>query len=268
MPTTEGLKGTLNNKTVVVTRPAHQAQHLCEAIQNQGGIPIRFPVLEIAAPADPAEAKQLLSAKLQSADILIFISPNAVERGVELIKSIGDIPATARIAAVGLGSAKKLKQQGLTADIFPDTQFNSEALLAMNEMQSVAGNSILIFRGEGGRELLADTLKQRGAEVIYIECYRRIRPESNSEKLSQQLASQSVDAAVVTSNQGLQNLCDMLASEDRERLQQVQLFVVSDRAQHLAVELGFKLPAIVVGQASDEAIVDSLLQWSENIDEQ
>jgi uroporphyrinogen-III synthase len=259
MPTAERLKGV----TVVVTRPAHQANVLCELINGEGGKTIRFPVLEITAPSQPLALNQV-QAKLSDANVVIFISPNAVEYGLKIIRDAGGFPETVQVAAVGQGTAKTLSQSGRPADIFPTQQYNSEALLAMSELQSVSGQRIIICRGEGGRELLAETLRSRGANVDYVECYQRIQPDSDTKELRSALSAKTVDAVVVTSNQGLQNLHDMLDSADLALLKNIQLFVVSDRGQRLAVELGFSTPAIIVDKASDQGILDSLLEWRSN----
>jgi uroporphyrinogen-III synthase len=254
------LTGALSDTMIVVTRPAHQAKSLCDLITSLGGNPIRFPVLEIT---DPNNAQSLsdIKRKLSAANTIIFISPNAVERGLKLIQQAGGISEAVKIAAVGEGSANKLAEQGQPADIFPVSRFNSEALLAMDELQSVSDHRILIFRGEGGREQLAETLRNRGATVEYVECYRRIKPDTDTQELSALLADGSVDAVVVTSNEGLQNLHDMLDPNDRQLLHETQLIVVSDRGQRLALKLGFSRPAIIVDKVSDQGIVDSLLLW-------
>lgn len=251
----------LSGRAVVVTRPAHQANNLCNLISDNGGQAIRFPVLEIVDPPNPLISEEIQS-KLATANLLIFISPNAVDYGMKAIEAAGANPAAVKIAAVGQGTAKRLAALNQNVDVFPTDTFNSEALLAMPEMQTVAGQQVVIFRGVGGREHLADSLRQRGANVEYIECYQRVRPNTVSSELSELLAKESVDAVVVTSNEGLQNLYDMLSADDHRYLLNVQLFVVSERARELAQTLGFSKPAIIVSKASDQGIISSLLEWN------
>lgn len=254
---------TLAGKTIVVTRPAHQADALCDLINASGGKPVRFPVLEITEPQIPLDPSHVQST-LNNTDLVIFISPNAVDYGMKAIASAGGLPEKVKVAAIGQGSARKLAQLGKPADVFPSDRFDSEALLAMKELQSVSGQQITIFRGEGGREHLADTLRQRGANVNYIQCYRRVLPNTDTTELLSGLVKETIDAIVVTSNEGLQNLHDMLNSADRQRLLNVQLFVVSERTRELAKALGFSRLAIIIKQASDQGIVDSLLQWKQD----
>lgn len=245
---------------VLVTRPAQQAAHLCALLEAEGACAIRFPVLEIVSPDDTGVLNDIID-RLESFDIAIFISPNAVKRAVNCIQARRAIPAGLRLAAVGRGSARTLAQLGLEVDIVPATRFNSEALLELAAMQQVAGKRIVIFRGEGGRELLAETLRQRGAEVEYAEVYRRVKPKSDVAGLLRHWARGDVDVVTVTSNDSLRNLYDMVGQLGRQWLQQTPLVVVSERTRALAAELGFKQVPVVASEASDEAIVRAVKEW-------
>lgn len=252
----EGLSGV----GVLVTRPAHQAEPLCQLIEEAGGKPVRFPAMEIVA-AEHSDALKALVRQLSDFDIAIFISPNAVQKAVNLVRSYGEFPASLRIAAVGRGSARALEKQGLKVDIFPATRFDSEALLAMDEMRDVSAKRIIIFRGEGGREMLAETLKARGAKVEYAEVYQRVMPEADATHLMRAWAHGDIHIVTVTSSESLRNLYDMLGQLGRRWLQQTPLVVVSERTAELAKELGFKKYPIVAERASDDAIVDAVRQW-------
>ena len=250
----------LTGVTVVVTRPVHQSETLCQLIESSGGFPLRFPTLEIGEPGDPAALLKILE-NIDRFDIAIFISPNAVEWGLKFVRQTGALPVHLKVAAVGKGTAKKLAANGIAVDIFPAQQFNSEALLALDPLQQVADQRILIFRGEGGRELLADTLRARGASVEYAECYQRLLPDNDSAELSGPLAQGKVNIITVTSNEALQNLYDMIGSDYRQYLLKLPLIVVSDRGQQLALELGFKGSVIVAANASDQSLLDAIIEW-------
>lgn len=250
----------LENIGVLVTRPAHQAEELCRAIEQSGGRAVRFPVLEIVAMEDSEVLNQIVE-RLESFDIAVFISPNAVNKAVNLVQASRPFPSSLKLAAVGRASAKAIASCGLEVDLFPATRFNSEALLAMDEMQDVAGKRIVIFRGDGGREILAETLKARGAHVEYAEVYRRVKPKSDVTHLMRHWARGEIDIITVTSNEGLRNLYDMVGQLGRQWLRKSPLVVVSDRAAELAQELGFKQKPIIAERASDEAIVTAIKQW-------
>jgi len=250
----------LAGTTVVVTRPVHQAEPLCQLIESCGGTALRFPTLDIGEPSNQHVLRRIVK-NLDQYDIAIFVSPNAVEWGMKFIQDSGGLPTTLKIAAVGQGTTRKLASFGISVDIFPGEQFNSESLLATEELQQIAGKRIVILRGEGGRELLAEQLRQRGASVEYAECYRRLRPDADSSMLSAKLADGSIDIITVTSNEALQNLCAMVDESDLVRLRKLPLIVVSDRARQLALELGFSVPVIISGKVSDDALLDAIIHW-------
>lgn len=244
----------------MVTRPAHQAAHLCTLIKAVGGIPVSLPVLAIEEPQDLGPARALVT-RLEEFAIAIFISANAVERGLALLHSEDiTLPPHLKLAAVGQLTAAALQRHGGRLDIQAPPPYNSEALLTAAELKAVAGKNIIIFRGSGGRELLAETLRQRGARVDYAEVYRRAKPEG---KLGDELRQTGeIDIVVVTSQDGLRNLVEMAGAAGRgEWLAQRQLAVISPRVAQLAAELGFKRPALVAAQATDEALLQAMTTW-------
>jgi len=251
---------TLGGVSVLVTRPAHQSENLCQLIESLGGEAVRFPALEIVAPLNQEHIEQIIS-QLHRFDMAIFISPNAVQWGMQFIDANGGMPNHVKIAAVGLGSASRLTDRGVKVDIFPSEVFNSEALLALPDLQSVAGKHIVIFRGEGGRELLADILRERGANVEYVECYRRVQPQADFNNLNTWLNSNKRLIATVTSSEALQNLLAMLQDVQRQRLLKLPLIVVSERNLQLAKQLGFS-QVIMADQASDQALVAAVIKWT------
>ena len=152
-------------------------------------------------------------------------------------------------------------QYGLAADLYPERGFNSEALLALPAMQDVSGQRIVIFRGDGGREYLADTLRERGARVEYIAAYRRVRPESDNAHLLQLWRHQQISIVLVNSAESLKNLWEMVGTTGRSLLTRTPLLVVSERLVGLAGELGFVDPPVVADNATDQAVLDALLAW-------
>lgn len=248
----------LNGRGVLVTRPAHQAAHLAELIVAQAGKPVLFPVLEILDAADLQPLYALID-RLDSFDLAIFISPNAVNKAMNLIKSRRELPATLKIAAIGRGSSKELKHFGVTEIIAPSARFDSENLLEMPQLQNVAGKRIAIFRGDGGREVLGDTLTARGARIEYAECYRRSRPDAPAGDLLRQWSRNEINAVTVTSAEGLRNLYDMLGKLGRQWLKTTPVFVPHQRILEVAHELG--LEHGVVTPAGDEGLVQGMVDW-------
>jgi len=236
----------INGIKVLVTRPAHQSEHLCQLIAEKGGQPVRLPVIEIVEIDDKSA---LLECRKQSLDIAIFISANAVEKTLPTLQN--HLPP--QVIAVGKRTAQTLKAWGLTA-LCPPPPFNSEALLSMPQMQTVTGKKIVIFRGEGGRELLAETLRQRGATVNYVQVYRRVQPPTPA-----WIANTQVDIIIVTSQEGLRNLFAML--DGQSWLRHTPLVVMSTRIRAEAERLGVDAPVFVASVASDEGLLEGVLQY-------
>lgn len=251
---------------VLVTRPEHQAQALCYMLAEQGGQAVCFPVIEIKAFNVSNTAEDLI-ANLSAIDFAIFISPNAVEYGFARILAHGKIPDKLKLVTIGKASAQKLQQlTGRTADIYPAEHYNSEALLALESMQhdKVNNKRVLIFRGRGGRELLARTLAYRGAVVDYAEVYQRKEPVPDSTLLDAVWGSDVPDIVTVTSNEGLTNLLAMTTSKQyRQQLLQTPLVVVTEKMRLNAQTLGFKNDIIVAAEAGNEALLESVQDWAQ-----
>ncbi|MEJ2060894.1 MAG: uroporphyrinogen-III synthase [Gammaproteobacteria bacterium] len=247
--------------SVLVTRPAHQADPFCAMIEAAGGRAVRFPVVEIAELED---ARPLLAQieRLDEFDIAVFISPNAVAKAMNLIHAQRTLPPSLKLAAIGRKSALALEQHGRGPDIQPERRFDSEALLALPEMQDVRGKRIIIFRGGGGREVLGDTLKARGAEVEYAEAYRRHRPEADTGKILYHWSRGEIDIITVTSAEGLRNLFDMVGKLGQMWLRKTPLLLGSERQVETARQLGYKLPPVVAEDPSDEAMLKALEKWA------
>ncbi len=253
--------GPLAGRTVVVTRPAAQAGPLAAAIAAAGGNALIFPLLEIAAAAD-AQPLAAAAERLSAYDWAVFVSPNAVDYALPTLLARGPWPADLRPATVGPGTARALAAHGIGACLVPRERFDSEALLALPELaaERVAGQRVAIFRGDGGRELLADTLRARGASVDCIPCYRRSPPASGAQPLLAAWRAGRLDALAVSSSEGLRYLVDLLDGEGRRQLQATPLFVPHARIAETARELG--LEKIILSGGADVGIMDALVAYN------
>lgn len=248
----------LTGKNIVVTRPVHQARELAAMIRAAGGEATLFPVLEIR---DVEDLKPLLAvvARLDEFDLAVFISPNAVNKAMNLITAHRTLPTGLRCAAIGRGGVKELARFGVTNAIAPARRFDSEALLELPELQEMRGKRVVIFRGDGGRELLGDTLAARGASVEYAECYRRGKPNMDTAPLLKSWARNELDAITVTSSEGLRNLYEMIGALGRQWLRKTPLFVPHPRIAEVARELG--LARVIVTEPADEGLIKGLAEF-------
>lgn len=245
----------LAGKRILVTRPSGQAAGLSESIRKAGGEPLEFPTIEIQGLADP-EIFFAVADRLESYDIAIFVSRNAVGKAMELLyarRGGKPWPAHLKVATVGSGSREELEQRGISGVIAPAARPDSEALLALAEFADVAGKRIVIFRGEGGRRQLGETLAARGARVEHAVCYRRARPDADNAALRLALRQGAFDGVAVSSSEGLANLFEMAGTAGRERLRVTPHFVPHARVADAAARFGVR-ETLVAGPGDREMV--------------
>jgi uroporphyrinogen-III synthase len=248
----------LTGRGIVVTRPARQAERLAALIRAAGGGAILYPVIEIRDVDDPQQLYGLID-RLDEFDLAVFVSPNAAHQALGAIGARRALPAALAVAAVGPGTAKALAGLGVANVIAPGGRGDSEALLALPQLAQPADKRVVIFRGDGGRELLADELTARGATVEYATCYRRVRPDLDPAPLISAWGRDGLHAVTVTSSEGLRNLCGMVGAAGRALLASTPLFVTHPRIGQTAAEEG--LPTVVVAtDPGDEGLVAALVE--------
>ena len=223
-------------------------------IEENGWQAERLPAIEIREPENTAVLEALVT-RLDEFQLAVFVSVNAVHRGLDFFLSRRDWPETLKIAAVGPTSGSAVEQHGQTVAYIPEQEFSSEGLLALNELQDMHGQRAVIFRGNGGRSKLYDTLTERGAEVEYAEVYSRRCPSADPAAMHRLLEPGYLDIVTAASNETLENLFTM-AGETGQLLLKEKLLVVPGQRQVVCAErLGFKQAPLVADNASDEAII-------------
>jgi uroporphyrinogen-III synthase len=229
--------GPLSNVGVLVTRPAGRARDLVEAIEAAGGSVILFPVLEIETRDSAILGEE--QASLPPPDIAIFVSSNAVRFGFRYIPASG-----VRIAAIGPATRASIEAEGRTVDIYPSGGFDSEHLLQEPELVHATGKAIRIVRADSGRELLATTLRQRGAQVDYLSAYRRLpirHSDEDLEQLERAWRAGQIHYVTVMSVATLDSLWSALPDYCRMLLPETPLVTPSERVIQTASE---RIPGI------------------------
>ena len=227
----------LNFKRVLVCRPKQEASELVQALKKKGISALAFPTLEIRPLADRTEFDTLLS-QCSVSDSYIFVSPNAVTQAFAIMTSDqANCCKNAPCFAVGLSTHQALTGQGVKQVLSPYPDFNSESLLAVPDLQAVAGRQFYILSGQEGRDLLEKTLKERGARVQKIVAYEAICPSVNPHELIQSWKQEPFDCVVITSLRMLQNLWEILGDE-KYLLQESTITVMSERIKNWAVSHG------------------------------
>lgn len=252
----------LRGRHVVVTRPAGQATHLAEALVAAGAAPVLFPVLAISPLADTSALVNHIIG-LDQYDLAIFISPNAVVMGLSEVLARRSWPAQLRVATVGRSSEAALQAHDLAGQeqniLCPQGRFDSESLLELPELQDMHGKRVAIFRGDGGRELLAEQLRKRGGTVDYINCYTRRCPEHSPDGLLRLWEAGQLDAVTVTSSEGLHNLVAMVGQLGLAWLRKTPLFVPHARIAAAADACG--IHTVVLTDPADAGLMAGLLRY-------
>lgn len=244
----------LDGVTVVVTRPAAQAARFIELATAAGAHCLAYPALLIEPlPLASATAGQLQQRRW---DWAIYTSTNAVSLALSNLAQ----PLAAKHAAIGRATARALEQAGLRVDARPDGA-TSEGLLALPEFAQMAGRGVLLVKGAGGRDLLPNELRIRGATVLELELYRRVvaPPDpATVAALHDALASQRRIVVTVTSAETLRALLELVAPCDGAALRQQPLVVPGSRVALEALRQDWSGPVTQAATAEDEAMIAAL----------
>ena len=251
-----------------LTRPKVQSTNTQLAFEALGFRVLSAPVLEIKA-VESAAAVQAIRQRVldfDRYDMAIFVSQNAVSYGCAWLDQFWpQIPTECRFFAIGSATRDALLDAGLpvVGAMTVSAAMNSEALLATEEMAQVRGKRIVIFRGEGGRTYLGDSLQARGAQVDYCELYTRALPADAHKAVAQALDEGDAWLSV-HSGESLQNLVTLLKESKPISHQATQdiwlnwpVLVPGQRVAELATQMGFK-QILVAENATDNAMCEAL----------
>jgi uroporphyrinogen-III synthase len=195
----------LAGRRVLVTRAAHQAGKLSEALRALGAEPVEVPVVEIQPPASFALLDEALR-RIDAYDWLVLTSANAAQALLDRAAELGiklDQMVTMKVAAVGPGTASAAQKGKLAVTVMPES-YVAEELLASLGAQT-AGQRVLLARAAIARDVIPDGLRASGAEVDVVDVYRNVLPESAPKRLRDAL-KQKIDAATFTSSSSVTHL--------------------------------------------------------------
>ncbi|WP_242169779.1 MULTISPECIES: uroporphyrinogen-III synthase [unclassified Pseudomonas] len=220
---------------VLLTRPAEESSALAATLSEAGIFSSSLPLLDIEALPVTAEQHAVFR-DLSRYSAVIVVSKPAARLALHLLdQPWPQLPWF----SVGAATAQVLADHGLNVH-YPPSGDDSEALLALPALREAIarpGARVLILRGEGGRELLAERLREQGASVDYLELYRRLLPAYAAGALMQRIQLERLNGVVVSSGQGFLHL-QALAGEDWPVVAQLPLFVPSPRVYEMARAAG------------------------------
>ncbi len=247
---------------ILVTRPAAQAEGLCAALETAGARVLRLPALLIE-PLGQASGQRAAAGPLDHYQFVVFVSVNAVLHGACLLE--GGLPRHTRVLAVGPATAQALADRGQSLAAPPGGHYDSESLLALDCLQQLQGQRVLVVRGEGGREHLAQSLRARGAQVTYADVYRRILPPTTPllvaqvAEAEQALRRGELQVVTATSGELLDNTVRLFPAP--ACLAGVAWLAGSRRIGQRVRELGFAGDLIVAERPDDAGLVEALVFW-------
>ncbi len=237
--------------SVMVSRSGNSGEQLTHLIKKQGLLAWHIPTLKIIA--------EDILLPLEDFHQAIFVSPNAVKYSVEKNLSLIDI-LPEQLIAVGQGTAERLCSAGFEKISIPE-EFNSEGLLQLPELRKVNGQHILIVKGRGGRTLLAETLKKRGAICYCLDVYGRVTEQLNIDLWKAFLTSAKMNIILMASVDAMRALNSNLDNDfDYSNL---VLIVASKRIKEHALQYGFK-KIIVADLASNEVMLKAITGFVES----
>ena len=242
----------LTGASVVVTRPASDAHAMRARIRALGGEPVGLPGIRIRAADDTRAAAASLQAA-RNADLVVFVSPNAVKFAMKIAPALR-FARTTRICAIGSATAKSLVRAGFKNVVWPVDQQTTEGLIALPELKGLRGRAITLIGAPGGRDLLAQTLKSRNARVQHVYVYRRTKPSFRQTQLEALDAAPTPLITLLSSAEVLENLRESLPLPAFGKLAAGELVVSSLRLAELARASLFGRVHIAHSPAPDDLI--------------
>ncbi|ULO08658.1 uroporphyrinogen-III C-methyltransferase [Paenibacillus sp. 19GGS1-52] len=260
----------LFGKRIVVTRARSQASELVDAIEELGGEPYEFPVIETIMP-EGAEKKAKIAAALgalESYDWVFFTSANGVEFFFRHLAELGaDIRGLhrARIAAVGPATAAALAQRGLLSEELP-ARFQAEGLIEKLGAALLPGQSVLLPRGDLAREWLADKLRELGLQVTQADTYETVVTGEDDDELMKLLEEGRIHAVTFTSSSTVHNFLHILKrmglTDPLPLLAKVKIACIGPVTEQTAVAAGLT-PGLIPDEATIAGLVQELCRWNE-----
>ena len=259
------MPGRLQGQLILNTRPAHQQAELSSLLELEGAQILSFPVIDIV-PHESSLARQRLTQQISEYDILLFVSRNAVDNAFRYIDSTR-FKSGLCFGVIGTATRLALAQRVTQLDscLLAGAPYNSETLLEADALQQVAGKRVLILRGQEGRSLLGDELATRGAEVDYCEVYRRELPHCAVSDFDRLVENAFPTLVILTSNEGMHNLVELVAPAAAERLGRIPWLLISERMRESALKLGHNAPIIIARSASDKGIQQAICAWADQL---
>ena len=255
--------GPLNGKYILVTRPESQAESFVSLLRHEGAIPVLLPTIETIPPDSWVPVDQAI-ASLDKYQWLIFTSVNGVKffcrRYEDLYLNLSRLKHY-NIISVGPKTAAALEKRGLECRIIAE-KFQGEGILRALADTPVAGKHFLLPRALKAREILPETLRQRGATVDVITVYQTIFPKKSAGKINKLFTNQQkIDILTFTSSSSVSNLVNHCSPQAvKQRLRRLPTACIGPITAQTARELGLNVQ-IEASQYTVEGLIEAMKEW-------
>lgn len=259
----------LFGKRIVVTRARSQASELVERIEELGGEPYEFPVIETIMPEGEEKKAKIAAAlgALESYDWVFFTSANGVEFFWRHLAELGaDVRRLhrAKLVAVGPGTAAALAQRGVIPEELP-AKFQAEGLIETFGPRLLPGQNVLLPRGDLARDWLPDKLRELGLQVTDVDTYETVVTGEDDDELLKLLEEGRVHAVTFTSSSTVRNFMDILKRMGIEDplplLANVTIACIGPLTEQTAVEAGLT-PGLMPEEATIDSLIQELCRWN------
>ena len=252
----------LKGKRIVITRARSQALSLVQSIESLGGEVVEFPTIEIKPPASYKSLDGAIS-QITNYNWVIFTSVNGVEqflnRFEKLGKNLADL-AGIEVGAIGPETAKRLTAAQIRLSLVPK-QYQAEGILEELLSKDMFGKRVLIPRAAKARDILPETLRQRGARVDVVEAYQTVLPQTDVAVVHKLLRDREIDVIAFTSSSTATNFAAMLHDEDLPRLlSRAVIACIGPITKKTVEDLGMR-PEIVSEEFTIPGLINAMVDY-------
>lgn len=241
---------------VLVTRAAHQASALGDALAAHGLLVVSIPTIAIEPPSDEYASLHQAMAQLDEYDWIAFTSANAVAVFAEQREELGVDEVPCRIASIGAATTRAIHDAGLSVDLQPDTAVAEELVRVLRPR--VAGGNVLLVRAESARDVLPVKLEAAGARVAIATAYRTVVPFESVALLRAELPA--IAAITLASSSAVRNLLELCDAAGMTLPEGVVLASIGPVTSATLREYGYS-PTIEASAAQVEVLASELAHF-------
>lgn len=250
----------LAGQRVIVTRAREQAAEFVSALHDLGADVITLPVIKVEPPTDKDSLKDVLL-DLGTYDWLVFTSANGVNEffryffaGFEDMRALGNV----RIAAVGPGTAARLKELHLRVDVLPEESLGVKIAEAINKFEDLENLKVCLLRAEKANPDLANALNELRAIVDDVAVYRTVAETDDRTGAGARLLSDGADWITFTSASTVENFHERFdLPKLTTKFPQVKLATIGPETSKALTALGLK-PTVEAKQHTTEGLLKAI----------